>query len=375
MATAPQIPFGQQAQLDTIARKRKMAEALFAQSAQYGLPETKGRMAARANPLEALTKALGMYLGGKQLGGLDQEQQALGGQIESQQAAQAAASRKSAMIEALIKATGDRARPDSVRQTLVGEDPAALDFYSPSVEPANIAGMPGVIETSPTGKQDFSHKPVATSITVDTVGKAGLKANEQGAQHFMYGGKGREQYDSLLGKLNVTKNILDTLEANPQMGSGAEIFQLARKWAETLGVPANAVTTPTEMAKMQLGQMVLERLGGLGAQVSDADRKFMMETQGSLTNDPEALRRMMLLEAKYTMQVVDKLRQGRDDMQRLLGNATNLPEYFFSMPFSEKNDADMQRLFKGQGFAPAVQSKPGAAVPPGTPSRFKPVGR
>lgn len=377
MATKPTLPYNMQVQGQQLDRRRQMAEALFSQNAGYRLPESKGRMSARANPLEALTKALGLYLGGKKLQDINDEETQFGQQVQAQQSMQEAAAKRSAMVEALIKANGSRATPGSVQQTLVGEDPSAMEYYTPGVAPASVGGQQGVIETGPTGAQNFQNKPLPQGplVTVDTTGKAGGKVNEQQGQYFGYGGKGRELYDESIKRLNTTNNVLTTLENNPQMGSGAEFFQLARKWAETLGAPVSSTTTPTEMAKMQLGQMVLDRLGGLGAQVSDADRKFMMETQGTLSNDPEALRRMMLLEAKYTMQVINRLKSGRDQVSDFLGDSTQLPDYFFNMPFSDRNDQDMQRLYKGEGFLPTGPVQAPVALPPGTPSRFKPVGR
>lgn len=370
MATAakPIVPFELATQQKALDRRRQMAMAMYANAMQNNAPQAQGAQAARTNPLQYVAQALQGYMANRQMGGIDQEENVLGQQIgEQQKAAQAAAIRQE-MMKLLVDKTGERATPESVRSTIFSEDPSKMEYHQPGMRPDQLNGKPYFAVTD----KDGSVKPVfaptdGTKVEVNTGAKLGQRVNEQGGTHFMYGGKGREAFDSLVGRLNTSQNILNTLDQNPQMGAGAEVFQIARKWAEALGAPVNDATTPTEMAKMQLGQMVLERLGGLGAQVSDADRKFMMETQGSLTNDPEALRRMILLEAKYTMEAVDRLRQGRDAMQEKLGSEASLPDYFFNLKLNDKNAEDMQRLFQGQDFQPRapVQPQPAPNQPPG----------
>jgi hypothetical protein len=356
-----------QTQRAGIDRQRALYEALFARMATPQMPQNKGRMESRIQPLQMLIQGLGAYMGHKKLQGLNEQEQQWGRQASEMQSQQAKQAERQAMIKALTDAVGSRAAPQALYNMHTQQNPAAIDgqFHQPGIAGANIDGMPGVMTTKPTGEQSFSHRPVGTTISVGG-DKAALGVNAEGAKYFTYGGKGYDRATEITKNMNNNVELLRTMEQNPQMGAGAEFFQFARKWAETLGASVNPATTPTEMAKMQLGQKVLDRLGGLGAQVSDADRKFMMETQGSIGNDPEAVRRIMLIEMKYLMQEMNKLKGESKRINETFNNQLTLPDFNFRVPMGDKNSADFDFLLQGGEWGnTALEPAVPAAQPPG----------
>jgi len=156
------------------------------------------------------------------------------------------------------------------------------------------------------------------------------------------------------------------------MGAGAEGFQIARKWAETLGAPVNATTTPTAMAGMQLGQLVYDKLGSLGAQVSNTDRDWLISVQGSIGSDPEALRRMILIDTKYRLQALTKTNNEIEEVSKR--HEVKLPKHNVVFRLSDRNAKDFDALFNEEqtGTPAPLPAKPVLPAPAG---RLKRAGR
>lgn len=369
-----QLPYEYQLEQQQIARKRSMAQALLQRGMQpQAAPLMFGRHAAHQGKLPAIANAIAAFMGQRGLGQADEESAALMGKVGAAQEQQ----RQTGIAAALADARSKRALEQA---KLIGGDRGASWLQADNPDnpiPAMPAPQPE-FGTSPTGAGyvtvrnpdtgalEVKFEPKSMTITNDV--KLGTDVNADAAKYFNYGGKGYERGLAAKTGLQNTAELLSTLDQNPAMGAGAEGFQFVRKWAETLGAPVSPATTPTELAKMQLGQKTLDRLGGLGAQVSDADRKFMLETQGSLGNDPEAVRRMLLIEAKYLMRLQNEINAEAEKVGGRLPSSTALPRHQFSFTPSQRNADDLERLFKDQGFAPA----PGM-VPP--TSRPAPAGR
>jgi hypothetical protein len=390
------LPYEYQVEQQRAARKRQMAQALMQNGMKGPRPvQMFGNHASIPGVGEHLVSALQTYMGGKRLADQDTEDAALTQRIQTDQRDELSGvmdARNNDPRGAIARALAGRFAPtramgaqwqkgDEARVTEQGKligaaDPAAgarfmqgNDPYAavptladqPPTEFKDSMGNVGQISYDRTGKPTVTYAPKGTTVTNDI--KLGAGADEEAIKYFNYGGKGYDIGMNAGNALQNTANLLDTLDKNPTMGAGAGGIQFIRKWAQTLGAPVNENTTPTEMASMQLGQKTLDRLGGLGAQVSDADRKFMLETQGSLTNDPEAVRKMLLIEAKYLMQLQAKTSGQANEVAGRRPGVT-LPTHGFSFTPSQRNADDIERLMTGQGFAP-----------PAPPEVRDPVGR
>lgn len=108
--------------------------------------------------------------------------------------------------------------------------------------------------------------------------------------------------DSYEAARAARSNLRTTTEALGAMKSGADMGALAdfglqlRKLGERVGIP-NAATTPTDQLSSLLKGRVFDKLGGLGVAISDSDRKFMQEAAGDISKDPQAMKRLMALDA------------------------------------------------------------------------------
>lgn len=286
--------------------------------------------------------------------------------------------------EALIKVLTDR---DPATAAAIAQS-GRMDGITPNIPTPRVAfqkdpsGNDYALTTNTKGEPHVSWAPKAnqTSLNVNTAPKLGAKVNEQQASHFAYGGKGREDADAIEKSMQTTQETLQALTRNPAMGAGAEGFQVLRKWAEVLGADMKDITTNTEQMKMLLGERALAALGGkLGAQVSDADRKFIMENLGQINSDPEAVRRILLTTAKYQMAAQNKYNQGVDLMQgRLEGEAT-LPRLTGGIRFADDEDAAaFEEVYRGgvpKRRYGKIVPKPAPSSPPPEIRFVEPVPR
>lgn len=380
MATQqPFVPFGLQTEQAQLQRRRKMAEAMMQMAMQQQAPQPMGgpyAHAPRMNPLQAITQVLAGTMAQKRMNDADVDETILGQRMETAQLAERERQQKQAVFKQIADAVASRATPESARNAIQAQDPSAFQFNTPELVPGMLNGNPYLVGTDEKGNKRPYFPPKGTSVTVDTIGKAGGKVNEEQGKNFAYGGKLHEQFQNLSKQMQSGANLLQTLEQGAQMGAGGELLQDVRKWAQTLGAPVNDVTTPTELARMQLGQKVLERLGGLGAQVSDADRQFMLQVQGSLGSDPEAVRQLVMLEQKYLMQVAGELSEGRQRVGDRFGDDVPLPDYHYQFAIPPRLQQEFERILMGQ--PPQLRkSQPTAVQPPAAtspmPGRFKPV--
>lgn len=385
------IPFEYQTEQQRIARKRALAQMMM-QKGMQGPRATQmfGIHASTPGVGEHMLSALQTYMGMKGQTQADEDQTAMVQRMQAEQQGdmqgaldlqgtdpKAAIARAMASKFGRVQGMGAQWQKDRQAQLmeqskmLGGADPVRgiqhMQAGDPAAPVAPLVAPQPSFGTDPQGnayglttdakgtKPTLSYAPKQATTTINNKLTSGV--DEDAAKYFNYGGKGFDKGAAANAGLQNTANLLDTLDKDPTMGAGANAFQFARKWAETLGVPVSDKTTPTEMANMQLGQKTLDRLGGLGAQVSDADRKFMLETQGSLANDPEAVRKMLLLEAKYLMQVQAQTSGQANEVAGRVPGMT-LPVHKFSFTPSQRNADDLERLFTGQGFAPPAQKAP-----------------
>jgi len=257
----------------------------------------------------------------------------------------------------------------------VAPPPASPSLIS-ATDPTGVM-RPAWMNTDPDGKTHVH--PITEPARINATAtngarKVGYDVLEQQGKFYAAGGKGFEQGQNLQKQLATTMDILRTLNENPMMGAGGEAFQTARKWTEALGGQPLQLTGTTEQMKAQLGQNVIQTLGGLGNQISDADRRAMAEALGSLDTDPAALRRLLLLSMKYQMRGLTKL---ESEAQALSQNPAmegiDFPGYKASIEFPSTADANDFEMMLGNRLP--VLRKPDGTIPqlgPQGGSRIRP---
>lgn len=413
------VPFEYQVEEQKIARKRALARAMMAQgNTPVPPPQMFGNHMANTGIAPYLSQALDIYLGHKRAGEADAEQARMMERMQQRQNGDMSAvsalqmgrppqpqtpltpnddegnpstqpgpipavpgDTRAAIARAMISPFGgvqargaQMAKEEQAKllemgkllgnttgaQFVQGGNPQA-PVQAPVIPPVGFQtdplGNTLAVSTNAKGEQHPTYAPKATNVNL----RVGEHADQDAVKYFNYGGKGFDKGLSAKERLTGLESVLRTLDQNPQLGAGAEAWQMARKWAETMGVPISSTTTPTEMAKMQLGQAVLQKLGGLGNQISDADRKFMEETQGSIGNDPEALRRMMLLSAKYLIKDIQYVNTEAAKVADRHPDKITLPHHEYSFNLGNRNAEDFNLILNGKDFAPP----PVPAAPPG----------
>lgn len=124
---------------------------------------------------------------------------------------------------------------------------------------------------------------------------AGLKKYQEAVgESLAPGGKSRVSAEQAQEGLTASVEALQAVNDGARMGIAQPAMQVVRKLGAELGI-ANAETAPTDALSAALKQSVFKDLGGLGTQISDADRKFVTEFSGDLTTDTGALKRMLAI--------------------------------------------------------------------------------
>lgn len=351
MSTPFQLPPDLAAQQSQIDLRRGMVNALM----QSGLTPKQGQMVggrfigpSKFSGLLDIAKVLGGQYMNK---GLDQQQQAIGEQYNTRMAEglekflrtrngvpgetmtdqQAAdlmgndqaptlrepvqADPKRAMLEAMTSGIGPLQQIGQMElQALLRKkefDPAMIkeaggQFYDfSSGKPVLVGGNEygsteridgDLYQRGPGGKLlKLDNAPKVTTNVQNLPPAAGLKKYQEAlGESLAPGGKSRLGAEQAQEGLTASVEALQSLNDGARMGIAQPAMQVVRKFGQELGIQ-NAATAPTDALSAALKQSVFKDLGGLGAQISDADRKFVTEFSGDLATDQAALKRMLAI--------------------------------------------------------------------------------
>lgn len=192
-----------------------------------------------------------------------------------------------------------------------GRDPSMIkesggQFYDLSTGKPVLLGGAEYGPTESIGGDLYQRGPGGKLVKLDNAPKvsttvnnnptqAGLKKYQEAVGEALApGGKSRTSAEQANEGLTASVEALQAVNDGARMGIAQPAMQVVRKLGAELGI-ANADTAPTDALSAALKQSVFKDLGGLGAQISDADRKFVTEFSGDLTTDTGALKRMLAI--------------------------------------------------------------------------------
>ena len=430
------IPFEYQVEEQKIARQRAIAQAMLAHGMKGApAPQMFGNHMANPGIMPHIANALAMYLGQKGLGQADEASAAMGQRMGADQGAEMAkvqglAQGQPGQMEpqAGPPQEGQTSLPDieqgGVKPDLKGAIAAAMqgkfgstreygtqlhkDNQTALMEQAKLLGVAdpvAAIKRLQTGDVNAPLSPITQppiefgtdpsgnnyGATRDTKGgqprltyapkpnfpdqNLTSKINEKSAEQYIPGGDlYKEAINSQSAIANNTQMLRD-LSSGAITGSGAEYAQMLRKFGQSMGLPVTESTTPTELIKMGLGNRVVQNLGGsLGKNISDADRKMMEENSGNLATDPEALRRVLLLDLKGHNKKILRINNEAADLATRLPSGVALPQHELRFDISNDRDSkDYENLYNNRPFGPdpRVPKKPPLEVGPAGRIQYK----
>lgn len=141
----------------------------------------------------------------------------------------------------------------------------------------------------------LDNAPRVSTTVNNNPASAGLKKYQEAlGESLAPGGKSNVAATQAQEGLTASVEALQAVNDGARMGIAQPAMQVVRKLGAELGI-ANADTAPTDALSAALKQSVFKDLGGLGTQISDADRKFVTEFSGDLTTDTAALKRMLAI--------------------------------------------------------------------------------
>jgi hypothetical protein len=316
------VPLEYASQLEALASRRKLAQALQAQSLQPIQVPQYGPMASKLSPLAPLGQALATYLNQRNIFAADTERQKTladvqaGGQREmgevlgmSDPQARIAAALTSSYPGIRQQATvWQKARDSNLQEgakAIAGQDPTtAMQMLSSGQFPQApyTTPVPAPIEfgqsgedryalvPQPGGKRDFSwarrpdrvevntRLPTKEGETALSIGESSLKERRASAQ-------------AARSSLDAIQTAFGALEQGAASGGGESVIQALRKAAQAFGVNLPGTASADEL-RAALGEGVLAVARKL-APVTQNDVALLEQIKGSLNTDPSALSRML----------------------------------------------------------------------------------
>lgn len=146
---------------------------------------------------------------------------------------------------------------------------------------------------------------ISATATVAAGDKGMAKYLEKTGEALAPGGKSHEAALAANEALLMSTEALQAMKDGAKQGIAQPAMQVLRKVGAELGVQ-NAATAPTDALSAALKAATFKDLGGLGAQISDSDRKFVSKFSGDLSTDPQALKRMIALRIAAQMRRVNQ---------------------------------------------------------------------
>lgn len=325
MADQMMLPLDYQSEIDALQKRQMLAQLLQKQALSGAVPQSQGRMAARINPLAAMTTALSGYLGAKtetdaQKGirgvqqrymsdantALDQFSQA----PEDQQQLLGAKS-PFPQVQALAKALQER-RTKQLEQTvgaLKDADPALAANIAASGRvpnrPIDLSPLPDIEERTDSvgntylvrknrkGEATPTYAPKAPVVNVDTAGEtAAAKA---------VGGKLPERFAEVTDAAKKSISAMDTarrvqdLLKDPAVltGFGANVAEGFASLGAKLNFTGPDAAAKTQSLLGELASSTLDNVKRLPGAITEKERPFLeLASSGKITWTPEAIQRL-----------------------------------------------------------------------------------
>jgi hypothetical protein len=296
----------------------------------------------------------------------------------------------------LLEKVGDAAKDRGDTQGSIGlytgqiaptnYQPAPFD--EPQVKPLTVNGKE-FVETrnfDKYGRPTTSVTAGPSNVSVNTAGKLNFEQTKQDLEATQPGkGELWNQAKQSSKALTRISQAVGEIENGAQTGLLEPLVQPLRGLGEYFGIE-NAATAPTAALSATLKARVLDEQGGLGAQISDADRKFFVEAAGDLSTNPDALLRLLAIAAAMSTNQVTSLNQylegmkgetdlrpGQLDMRRVPLNFT-IPEGATGQRFEKM----YENVLLGRPTTYGIEARPSVPAQqtplPGGPTGPAPAG-
>lgn len=320
-----------QQQLDELTRRRQIAMAMQQRSMQPIQMPQGGPVASRINPLAPLLQAMTGFMAGRDASSAEGEMNKVRGQYQTQTSdeiarmlampdqegvtaglssrnpiVQALAHQRRQQLEGRVKEAVGAVKESSPARALTIAKTGNIDDSPLPAIPGPTFGAQGLnpyaITSNQKGEQKVDWAPIqSTGINIKLPGYEAQAALETLKSEL------KERRDLAMGSKEALQSginpAIEALNAGASSGGLENYKQAIRKVAGAFGIPFDS-TTSTEQLSMALGQQVLANARKL-APVTQEDVKQLQKDLGSITTDPQALRRMLVRTQKLHVQNLD----------------------------------------------------------------------
>lgn len=405
---------GQAAQ---IARRRKLAEALQQQaltpqqgqmvSGYYVAPGLAGALAQlvagyRGNQLEQQADKDQSEFASRYRTGLGEEARAYTGNQNQNEAMISALTSQYPEMQELgktaltmsgknaitLKDLMDKVEPSSIPDLLAGKPPKWKSNKMGTVDIANPDGSWQMYQENPDGSPNmdkpigspFRKRATAGETVVNNAPVKGLtKYQEKLGEALAPGGEARKAAENAREGLTASAEAISQIDQGAKSGILQPGLQVVRKVLSEIPGAKFDETTPAETLSAMLKQATFKEIGGLGAQISDADREFVESFSGNLATDSAALKRILAIRTAAQLRRLDSYGRSVNTFSKTTDDPSVKEEAW--VPFTIKiDDPEMQQMVEnvlnGRPTVDGMQQNPsGPAAIPGTRSKPAPGGK
>lgn len=336
------IPLEYQSQLEALAQRRKLAQALQAQSLQPIQVPQYGPMASKLSPLAPLGQALATYLNQKNINSAEAEQTKVLGEAEAGGQAEMGQVMGVADPQARIAAalasrypgvrqqgsTWQKSRDARVLEAgkaILPQDPTAgmgilqsgnfpeTPYAPPPPKPVQFGVTPDATQSpyalfeQPGGKREMVpfRQPSVISQTTRLPGAEGVLELERESKDLT---ARQAAAQAAMQDLATNQRLVKLYEQGLRTGGGESAYQVARQVGAALGVDLPA-TGMTDAARTLLGERLLDRAKTLGSNPSNADRDVIAKIVGSIDTDPNAVAQLIAWSSAKSLKTLQDFNQ------------------------------------------------------------------
>lgn len=326
--TGPIIPQEYQDQIDEARRKLLIAQMLQTQSMNFKGPQQIGPVAAKTSPLAGLANIAQAGLGGMMGANATADASAAKTRFETDQAgdlsrifalpedqqpqtAQTSKFPQNQAIGRAMQASMEKRREEGAKlASQAGDEPGAMGILNGAIpmkgyvpktypepeiinrpdpnDPSGVRQVSYIKQYDKNGRQTLSPASSMTQ-TVNLPGKEGeLAATREQSDLSAHQG----QAQNAMQILSTADRVVNALGQGAVTGGGGDLKQNARKFFQAVGIDIPE-TGPTDLARTQLGGIMLGQINKLGRNPTDYDEKLMQKLVGSIDTDPTALPQLL----------------------------------------------------------------------------------
>lgn len=232
----------------------------------------------------------------------------------------------------------------------------------------------------------FERKPQQPLVNIDNFPRAEDKAAEAQHTQVLPGGELFKRAEGAQKLITASREAINAYQLGASSGTFEPFFQGVRGLVSRV-TGADPKTINTDVLGSRLAEMTLAQAGGsLGAQISDGDRKFIMQIAGSIDMQPDAVKRVLAINTALAIKSQMQYQRAMKTVTSRGGAFAGAESFGAQMDHGLPDDPEFQQMVENVLVGKPSTAGIKAGTPPPRPNapaiprsrdpriRFKPTG-